>query len=61
MPDNFNVSRPTGRRRRLKTFDDDRMCASDGCDTRISKYNASDHCYAHTRPSYKRIRGIAAD
>lgn len=36
-----------GHRRSARTFAKDRVCAHDGCDTKLSIYNSSDLCAAH--------------
>lgn len=61
MPDNLRAARPNGRRRRLKTFEGGRTCQEEGCDTRISVYNASEFCYAHSPRTFTRMRGVAVD
>ena len=32
-------------------------CADPSCMTRLSRYNQSERCYAHTPPKFPRIRG----
>lgn len=47
-----------GRRRRLKTFGDGRVCAHDQCDTLLSRYNPNDLCRLHAPLRYPRNRGV---
>lgn len=61
MPENVRAARPTGRRRRVKTFSDERQCAEQDCDTRISIYNPAEHCYAHSPRRFTRMRGVALE
>lgn len=49
------VVRRTGRK--PKTVEGDRTCAAPGCDTRLTRYNRGDHCYAHTGVRHPRVRG----
>jgi hypothetical protein len=30
-----------------------RLCQEPGCDTVLSTYNAADHCYLHSAPSFR--------
>lgn len=45
------------RGRRPKTVEQARVCADSGCQTRLSRYNLSDTCYAHRGVRYPRLRG----
>lgn len=45
------------RGRRPKTDDAARRCASDDCDTLLSRYNTRNRCYAHRMTTFPRIRG----
>jgi hypothetical protein len=31
----------------VRSFGEDRSCAASGCDTRLSRYNPDDYCFAH--------------
>lgn len=42
MSTHLNASRPTGRRDRLKAYENERVCSEEGCSTRLSKYNRSE-------------------
>jgi len=44
-------------RRRPKTYGDDRVCGGDACETRLSRYNRSDHCFQHAPARFPRMRG----
>ncbi|MCL1692148.1 MAG: hypothetical protein M3096_00545 [Actinomycetia bacterium] len=57
---NDNVMR--GRRldggsRPPKTYSTERLCASSGCDTKLSRYNRREFCFAHAPIKYPRLRG----
>jgi hypothetical protein len=45
------------RGRRPKTDEAVRRCLSDGCETRLSRYNTRSRCYAHRHVTFPRIRG----
>jgi hypothetical protein len=46
-----------GRPRPPKVIDGARVCAAEGCPTRLSRYNKRDHCYAHAPTKFPRLRG----
>ena len=50
-------SRPRQLPRPSRTYGDDRVCAHEGCATRISKYNKAKHCWAHAPLKYPLTRG----
>ena len=54
----MRAARPTGRTRRPKTFNTDRICSYESCETRISRYNRSDRCHLHAPRHYPRLRGV---
>lgn len=56
----MQASWPKGRSRKPKTYDDKRVCATDECETRISRYNRSDFCFAHSPPKFPRVRGVVS-
>ena len=43
--------------RRPKVIDTDRACAYRGCETLLSRYNLSEHCYGHRPRRFPRLRG----
>jgi hypothetical protein len=45
------------RSRRPKQFASGRVCAAEGCETRISRYNAREFCHLHAPKKYPRVRG----
>ena len=45
------VTRPS------KDFGDGRVCADKACDTKLSRYNKREHCFAHAPVKYPRVRG----
>lgn len=57
MSTNVSASRPTGRRRKLKTYGESRTCSTEGCSTRLSKYNRNLQCHAHAPRHFPRTRG----
>jgi hypothetical protein len=39
-----------------------RICEQGGCETKLSRYNRRDHCFAHAPTKFPRLRGrIVAD
>ncbi len=50
-------SRPRELPRPNRTYGDGRVCAHEGCETRISQYNKAEFCYMHTPLRYPLIRG----
>ncbi len=34
-------------KRVIRSFGDDRICAAQGCDTKLSRYNPDNCCFAH--------------
>jgi hypothetical protein len=57
---NDNVMR--GRRldggsRAPKTYSTERLCASNGCGTKLSRYNRREFCFTHAPVKYPRLRG----
>jgi hypothetical protein len=59
MSDNQVVrgSRPRELPRPNRTYARGRVCAHEGCDTRISIYNKSPYCWAHAPLKYPLVRG----
>ena len=57
MSTNVSASRPSGRRRKLKTYGEARVCNTHGCSTRLSKYNRNTECHTHAPRRYPRTRG----
>jgi hypothetical protein len=45
------VARPS------KEFGEGRVCAHKECETKLSRYNRRDHCFAHAPVKYPRVRG----
>ena len=50
-------SRPQGMPRASRTYPEGRVCASPGCETRISTYNRREKCWAHAEMKVPRLRG----
>lgn len=58
MSDIMKASRPQGRSRRPKTYDEGRVCKHDDCTTVLSKYNRAEFCHTHKPVKYPRLRGV---
>ncbi|MEE8456848.1 MAG: hypothetical protein V3S28_06670 [Acidimicrobiia bacterium] len=58
MSDILKASRPKGRSRRPKTYDEERTCAIADCITQLSKYNRAEFCHNHRPVRYPRLRGV---
>jgi hypothetical protein len=50
-------SRPRELPRPNRTYGTDRVCAHEGCETRLSRYNKARHCFAHAPLRYPLVRG----
>lgn len=50
-------SKPVQLPRPSRTYAPDRVCAADGCDTRLSVYNRASHCWLHTPTKFPVARG----
>lgn len=50
-------SRPRELPRPNRTYARGRVCVAEGCDTRISTYNKSDHCWTHAPQTFPLVRG----
>jgi hypothetical protein len=46
-----------GKLRAPRANDEERTCVHKGCDTRLSRYNKREHCYAHAPTKFPRLRG----
>lgn len=57
MSDVLRGSRPRELPRANRTYGSDRVCAADGCDTRLSTYNRASHCWAHAPTRFPLVRG----
>lgn len=47
----------TGSRRKSKTYGENRVCAQEGCEQVMSKYNHNDKCFQHAPKRTPRVRG----
>lgn len=56
-PDRVDGHPITGSDRPSRSFDKDRVCAQDGCATRLSVYNDGRFCYQHEPMVVPRTRG----
>jgi hypothetical protein len=45
------VTRPS------KRFESGRVCAKNGCETKLSQYNKAEFCHAHAPIRFPRVRG----
>lgn len=50
-------ARPRELPRPNRTYGEGRVCASEGCETRISVYNKSAYCWAHVPLTFPLVRG----
>ena len=44
-------------RRKPKTYGLDRICGTDDCTVRLSRYNRASHCFNHAPARFPRLRG----
>lgn len=49
--------RPLGLPRASQKYPEGRVCAHEGCETRLSTYNRRDNCWAHAEMKVPRLRG----
>ncbi len=61
MSTHLNASKPAGRRRKLRTYGEARVCSKDGCSIRLSKYNRNTECHAHAPRRFPRTRGVLGE
>lgn len=60
LPENRIVARRAADRGgRPAITEKHRLCAWSECDTVLSRYNLSDHCYTHRPIRFPRVRGAA--
>jgi hypothetical protein len=57
MTEYVKGSRPLGLPRPSRTFEEGRVCADEGCETRLSIYNKSKLCWQHAPVRYPFVRG----
>ena len=57
MSDIMRGHKISGTERAPKANADERVCIAEGCETRLSRYNKRDHCYAHAPTRFPRLRG----
>ena len=50
-----------GMTRPSRRFAVGRVCAKQGCETKLSQYNKSDYCHAHAPVRFPRVRGKILD
>jgi hypothetical protein len=53
----FKGARPRELPRPNRTYNQGRVCAQEGCETRLSMYNRSRFCWAHTPLRFPVVRG----
>jgi hypothetical protein len=46
-----------GKLRAPRANDDECFCLAKGCETKLSRYNKREHCYAHAPTRFPRLRG----
>lgn len=57
----MTASRTPSGRRRLKTYEEERACSTEGCITQLSKYNSSSECHLHAARRFPRLRGVVRE
>lgn len=57
MSETMKATAIKGVARPSKDFGEGRVCVEKDCDTKLSRYNRRDHCYAHAPVKYPRVRG----
>ena len=57
MSDVLRGSRPRELPRPNRTYSSDRVCAAEGCVTRLSVYNRASYCWTHTPTRFPLARG----
>ena len=57
MTETLKGRRISGGVRPSRNFGEGRLCAKRGCDTRLSRYNRREFCYAHAPIRFPRVRG----
>lgn len=55
--DTITGQKPQVTGRSPRTFNDDRVCADESCNTRLNRYNRFDRCSQHQRIRFPRVRG----
>ncbi len=40
-----------------RTYGENRTCAHAGCETKLSRYNRSEHCWMHAEVKFPVVRG----
>ena len=53
----MKAQKVTGNRRKSKTYGENRVCAQEGCEQIMSKYNHNDKCFQHAPKRIPRVRG----
>jgi hypothetical protein len=57
MNSTMRATRVGRTRRRPKAYGEGRVCATTRCEVKLSRYNRSEHCFAHAPARFPRIRG----
>ncbi len=57
MSDVLRGTRPRELPRPNRTYTPGRVCAAEGCETRLSMYNRASHCWAHAPMRFPLVRG----
>ena len=57
MTDTMKGSAIKGVTRPSKDFGKGRVCAQSECETKLSRYNRREYCFAHAPVKYPRVRG----
>ena len=61
MSDTVRGAAIKGVTRPSKRFAEGRVCARQGCHTRLSQYNKAEYCHAHAPIRFPRVRGKILD
>lgn len=61
MTDTVRGAAIKGMTRPSKRFETGRVCAKQGCETKLSQYNKAEYCHAHAPVRFPRVRGKIVD
>ena len=56
MSTTMTASKVGRTRRKTKTYGLDRVCTTDNCTVRLSRYNRASHCFNHAPARFPRLR-----
>jgi hypothetical protein len=61
MTDTVRGAPIKGMTRPSKRFATGRVCAKQGCETKLSQYNKAEYCHTHAPVRFPRVRGKIVD